>query len=333
MTTNMGCGESRPIGTSDTSSEPSAAPLPAQPRGFGSASSSHDISKTRTPSSQGMPSPSSERRSRSTVSRRGRYSVEEPDMPISAAALQRLQVSPLTRSAPLHSSEEHRQGRPLASRLLGSRRAERRQSPRRTERSRTPEPPLRTRSVSSSSSQEHRDGDLDNLRAMRPKSPTKSQRKLDLTAPEPEPMPPSAKEQEQVTRQSPPLSSPRATKPPPAPSAGARFRKSFEIEQLGSPAAKLHQRAQPTHNSPSSALASAYVSASASSSSKSREQPISGFAPDGSSYGCNSRGHRLGTRYQCTARGCACKVGCQDPDCEVCEVVKTQQTAVRKRSK
>lgn len=341
MTTDMGCGDSRPLGTSDTSSEPLATPLPAQIQDLGSASSCQGVSQTRPPPSQRTVSPSSQQRSRTTISSRKRYSIEDSDLPISAAALQQLQLpanTPIARYAPLYSSEQDGQDRPLASRLLGSRRAERRQSPSRTERSRTPEPPLRTRPAGSSSTQEHRDGGrpfsrtLENIRAMHQKGPSSSQRKIDPNAPEPEPKPASAKEQEPVTRQSPPPTPPKATKPPPAPSAGARFRKSFEVEQLGSPAAKLQQQSQPSPFSSSPPSASASVSTSGSSS-KSREPSASRFAPDGSSDGCSSRGHRLGARYQCPVPGCACKVGCRDPDCEICNIVKFQQRAVPKRSK
>ena len=333
----MGCGDSRPLGTSDTSSEPSTASLSPQAQDSGSASSRQNIPQTRPFPSQRTASPPSERRSRTPVSRRG-DAIQESDVPISAAALQQLQraaCTPLTRYAHLYSPEHHGQDRPLASRLLSSCRAEGNRSPSRTGRSRTPEPPLRTRSNSSNSSQGHQDNGrpfsrtLDNLRAMQSKAPTTSQRRLDASAPVPEPIPSSPNEQEHTNRETPPPTPPKATRPPPAPSAGARFRKSFEIEQLGSPAAKLQQRSQASPFPTSSAS----DSAASGSSSQRREPAVSVLAPDGSSYRCSSRGHRLGSRYQCPVRGCACKVGCQDPDCEVCEIVKAQAKAAPKRSK
>lgn len=335
----MGCGDSRPVGISDTSSESSSASPPTRAQDIGSASSRPNLRQTRPCPPPKMASPPSERRSRTPVSRRRGFSIQESDVPASAAAMQQLQraaCNPITQYAPLYSSEHHGQDRPLASRLLSSCRLEGHRSPSRTGRSRTPEPPPRRRSSGSSSSQEHQDDGrtfsrtLDNLRNMQLKAPTTSQRRLDANAPVPETIPSSAKEQEQMARESPPPSSPKPTRPPPAPSAGARFRKSFEIEQLGSPATKLQQQSQASPFSTSSASDS---SASASSSQR-REPPAPRLAPDRSSDGCYSRGHRLGARYQCSVRGCACKVGCQDPDCEVCEIVKSlAKAAPPKRSK
>ncbi|KAF7502689.1 hypothetical protein GJ744_005253 [Endocarpon pusillum] len=332
----MGCGDSRLVGSSDTSSEPSGASSSAQAQYLVSASARQNISQTRPrPSSQVMASPPSERRSRTPGSRRRRLSIQESDVPVSAAAMQQLQGAACTPYVPLYSSEHPGQDRPLASRLLTSCRPEGHRSPSRTGRSRTPEPPLRRRSSGSGSSQEHQDDGrpfsrtLDNLGAKNLRTPSTSQRRLDTSAPVSDPMPSSAKEHEEMARESPPPTPPKPTRPPPAPSAGARFRKSFEIEQLGSPAAKLQQQAQASPFSTSSAS----DSTASGSSSQRRDPPVPRLAPDGSSNGCSSRGHRLGPRYQCQVRGCACKVGCQDPDCEVCEIVKSLTKAAPKRSK
>ena len=302
----MGCCGTKAQESSESNLRPAISPTCTQriqpilpPR--------QEIESTREYASQAPADPFPKRRARAPIPV---TAFPEEEVPESAAVLQQqlssAQYRLETRSVGSSSSQQKRPSSGLVSRVLRRSKEELQSSLSKTDQYRrqvVPEP--QTRSFGSSSSERYGEGSQPvsskpyaRLAEQRSR-PSVFQTRLDTIpiALFPSEQAASSSQERGLARQSPPeaatKTSPKRLKPPPAPSTGARFRRSLEIGQMG------------------------YYERSGASASRS----VSQFSAKGVAPGCRSRGHLLLPRHQCEHDGCVCKQGCSDPECYICNPV------------